>query len=110
MATPSLELETGSGAIAGSGEQGKAGRWRGWVIPLGALLFWWFVSRHVVAGHGMMTSTGSLSSSGSSISMSSTSSTISTFSSTSSSTSSLTTGPTTTATSSASATSSSTGP
>ena len=56
MATPSLEFETGSGAIAGSGEPGKAGRWRGWVIPLGALLFWWFVSRHVVAGHGMMTS------------------------------------------------------
>jgi len=38
MATPSLELETGSGAI-GAGEPGNPGRWRGWVIPLGALLF-----------------------------------------------------------------------
>jgi sulfonate transport system permease protein len=56
MSTPSLELETGSGAIAASGESGKAGRWRGWVIPAVALLSWWFVSRHVVAGHGMMTS------------------------------------------------------
>src|ERR1700722_15653568 len=56
MATPSLELETGSGAITASGEPGKAGGWRGWVIPVAALFAWWFVSRHVVAGHGMMTS------------------------------------------------------
>ncbi|CAH2793916.1 MAG: Alkanesulfonates transport system permease protein [uncultured Caballeronia sp.] len=56
MATPSLELETGSGAITASGEPGKTGRWRGWVIPVAALFAWWFVSRHVVAGHGMMTS------------------------------------------------------
>jgi sulfonate transport system permease protein len=56
MATPSLELETGSGAIAASGEPGNAGRWRGWVIPIAALFAWWFASRHVVAGHGMMTS------------------------------------------------------
>src|ERR1700721_2666278 len=56
MSTPSLELETGSGASAVSGEPGKAGRWRGWVIPVGALLAWCDVSRHVVAGHGMMTS------------------------------------------------------
>jgi len=56
MATSSLELETGSAAVAPSGEPGKAGRWRGWVIPAVALFCWWFVSRHVVAGHGMMTS------------------------------------------------------
>jgi sulfonate transport system permease protein len=55
MSTPSLELETGSGAIAASDEPGKAGRWRGWAIPVAALFAWWFVSRHVVAGHGMMT-------------------------------------------------------
>ena len=56
MSTPSLELETGSGAIAASDEPGKAGRWRGWAIPDAALFAWWFISRHVVAGHGMMTS------------------------------------------------------
>src|ERR1700709_982791 len=55
MSTPSLELETGSGAIAASGQPGKAGRWRGSAIPVAALFAWWFVSRHVVAVHGMTT-------------------------------------------------------
>jgi sulfonate transport system permease protein len=50
MATSSLELETGAR------EPVQAGRWRGWVIPLAALALWWFVSRHAVVGHGIMTS------------------------------------------------------
>jgi sulfonate transport system permease protein len=55
MATPSLELETGA-PQPGARDAAGAGRWRGWVIPLAALALWWFISRHAVPGHGIMTS------------------------------------------------------
>jgi sulfonate transport system permease protein len=53
MTTSSLALEAGAAQLAATGHPG---RWRGWVIPIAALLLWWFVSRHAVPGHGIMTS------------------------------------------------------
>jgi sulfonate transport system permease protein len=50
MSATSLELESGTDVA------GKIGRWRGWVIPAAGLALWWYVSRHIVPGHGMMTS------------------------------------------------------
>lgn len=52
MSASSLELESGSGRTLAA----PVGRWRGWVIPAAALVLWWYVSRHVVPGQGLMTS------------------------------------------------------
>jgi sulfonate transport system permease protein len=56
MSASSLELESGSGAITVADASAGQGRWRGWVIPLAAFAIWWYLSRNVVTGHGMMTS------------------------------------------------------
>src|SRR6478752_158524 len=52
MADTSLELEAGRNV----GTDQPSGRWRGWVLPVAALVAWWYVARNAGGTHGILVS------------------------------------------------------
>lgn len=52
MADTSLELEAGRAL----GTDRPSGRWRGWALPIAALVAWWYVSRNAGGTHGILVS------------------------------------------------------